>query len=160
VHLLVVVVSLSEHFLLHLKLKLALLIKHAHRKCFHGQVVLNLRQFYVDALHLGHFVGTDIVVSGKHFVLFCLDVHHLFDIQTCEEVFSDDVRCPDDNIVNIAACKCHQNSLLYVLQRILIAAVILDHLVVPNAHIQEVSLLLRQLESLNNSRMHNVTTSL
>ena len=95
----------------------------------------------------------DLVFATPH-------MDDLCDVQTFDQVVSHDVRRTDDDIIDIFHCKRHQNSLLQALQGILCPSVVFDQIVVPQAHIEIISLFFRGLEARNDARVHQVAAGL
>ena len=87
-------------------------------------------------------------------------MHHLSDVQALDKVISDDVRCSNDHIINVLDTQSQKQTFLSSLKRVLGASIVPDHLVVPKANIKVTSLLLCSLQSLNHTRVHQVTAQL
>ena len=97
---------------------------------------------------------------GLDLVLATPDVDNLRDVQTFDQIICHNIRCTDDDIIDIFHGKCHQNTLLKTLQRILSSAVVLDQFIIPEPDIKIISLLLGRFETSDHSWMHQVTAGL
>lgn len=72
-------------------------------------------------------------------------MHYLLDVQTGDHVFGQDEGSANHHLVHVLTGQGHQHSLLSTLQRELITTVVTDHLVFPDAHVQEVTCFLGAL---------------
>ena len=64
-------------------------------------------------------------------IFICDNMYNFLDVETADQIFSENVWCPDDNIVNVLDRKRHQNSLLQALERVLAPLIVADHIVIP-----------------------------
>ena len=127
---------------------------------FKGHVVVDCREFNVDTLGLCNFVRVNTLVFRLNFIFSSEDVDDFLDVKAFQKVISNDVRGANDNIIYIFHCQGHQETLLHTLEGIFLATIILDHFIVPQADIEEVTLCLCSLQSLDHTRVHQVTAGL
>ena len=88
------------------------------------------------------------------------DMNDLLNVQALDQVLSDDVWCADHNFIDMLACQRHQDSFLEAHDRVAFASVITSHLVIPNANVEESSLLLGQFKPPQMPMMQDVPATL
>jgi hypothetical protein len=87
-------------------------------------------------------------------------MHDFSNVQTLDLVLGDNIVAADDHIIHVFAGEDHEDTLVQREDRVLAALEVVDNVVSPDTHIQEVSLGLGLLQSLDMAVMKQIEASL
>lgn len=130
--------------------ELLLVLEHSHGQLLSRQVVELIvnRYFVEDSQVLGHLILINIGILRENLIFSSVHKsHHFVNVQACQEVARDYVRCSDNHIVHMLAGEGHEHSLLKRDERIKGALVISGKVIVPEANVEERSRLFGLLKT-------------
>lgn len=120
-----------------------------------GDIIL-----FEDAKFLRHLVGIDVAVFFEDMVLISFRMNDFSNVQTLDLVLRDLIVASDHHIVDVLAGEDHENALVEREDWILASLEEVHNIISPDSNIEEISLGLGLLQSLDMAVMKEVKTSL
>ena len=135
----IIVVLLTSAFARKLLFEKLLVVKHTLGYFLHSQLTFFLFKFLIKSQLFWNSIRVDLAKLFKDLVFLCIYMNNFLNIKAVYKVFCDYIGCANHYLINVLAWQGHQNTFLASLKGELIALVILNHVIVPNTNVQEIS---------------------